>query len=175
MKYADPLAVRCPHCREESRHSPTDLLALGSACPSCGASLDSVGRSMGAELDEWGAFQRWAELLIEVESRLGIPSPGIPDGPLFDTKPSTELTLLDLIGAIGAYAPSEADARRVVLESAENVAGRPVTVDDLGLPILRALGLPHWAATHAEMTAASEQLRQPPIINPPRDQPDQTA
>lgn len=154
--FADPLAVSCPRCDAESRHNSADLLALRSACPACGSPLDEVGRRTGAGLDEASAFGVWAEVLLGVEERLGIPSPGIPDGPVFGTKPHVELTLLDLVGAVAGHAPSEAEARRLVLESAGQVAGRPVSAADIGLPILQALHVPHWAQKHAEPGAAAD-------------------
>jgi hypothetical protein len=148
--FADPLAVKCRRCDAESWHNSADLLALRSVCPACGSPLDEVGKRMGVGLDETSAFGIWAEVLLGVEDRLGIPSPGIPDGDVFGTKPHVELTLLDLVRAVAGHVPPEADASGLVLASAEQVAGRPVLAADMGLPILHALRIPHWAARHAE-------------------------
>jgi len=154
--FADPLAVKCPRCAAESRHNSADLLALRSVCPACGSPLDEVGRRMGVGLDETSAFAIWAEVLLGVEDRLGIPSPGIPDGDVFGTKALVELTLLDLVRAIAGHVPPGAEASGLVLESAEQVAGRPVSAIDMGRPILHALGIPHWSARHAAPGAAAD-------------------
>ena len=152
MKYADPLSVRCPRCAAESRHNSKDLLALTVVCPACGSSLDEVGRRMGAGRDEMSAFGLWAEILLGAEDRLGITNPGIPDGEVFGTKPHRELTLRDLVRTVVGHVPPGADAEetatRLVLESAEEVAGRPVSKADMDRPLLEALGLPRWADRH---------------------------
>jgi hypothetical protein len=154
VMFADPLAVKCPRCAAESRHNSKDLLALAAVCPTCGSPLQGVGRRMGESVDEWGAFVMWAEVFQGVEERLGIPSPGIPDGDVFGTKPPIEMTLLDLVRAVAGHVPPGVEAFRLVLESAGEVAGHPVSPADMGLPILQALRVPHWAARHAEPVAA---------------------
>jgi len=105
---------------------------------------------MGASVDEMSALAMWAEVLLGVEDRLGIPSPGIRDSEVFGTKPHVELTLLDLVRIVAGHVPSGTEASRLVLESAGQVVGRPVSAADLDLPILQALRVPHLAARHAE-------------------------
>ena len=156
VMFANPLSVKCPHCDAESRHNSADLLALRSVCPTCGSPFNEVGKQMGVVLDETSAFAIWAEVLLGVEDRLGILSPGIADGDVFGTKPHIELTLLDLVRAVAGNVPPGVEASGLVLESAVQVAGRPVSVAEMGLPILHALRVPHWATTHAVLGAATD-------------------
>ncbi len=111
---------------------------------------------MGVDLDETSAFAIWAEVLLGVEYRLGILSPGIADGDVFGTKPHIELTLLDLVRAVAGHVPPGVEASGLVLESAVQVAGRPLSAAEMGFPILHALRVPHWAARHAAPGAATD-------------------
>jgi hypothetical protein len=152
MRFADPLTVKCPRCAVESRHNPSDLLALTAICPACGSSLNEVGMRMGASLDEWSAFAIWAEVLLGVEDSLGIATPGISDGEVLGSKPSSELTLRDLArlvsGHVGSGPNSDEMASRLVLEIAEQVAGRQVPPSNMDRRLLQALHVPHWADKH---------------------------
>jgi hypothetical protein len=152
VKFAEPVAVKCPRCAAESRHNSKDLLALTAICPACSLPLDEIGMQMGATVDEASAFVIWAEVLMGVEDRLGIATPGIPDGDALAAKPIPELTLRDLARLVGGYVPPEADpaemASRLVLESAGQVAGREVSPADMDRPLLQALHIPHWADKH---------------------------
>jgi hypothetical protein len=149
MMFLDPHSVNCPRCVAKSQHTLKDLFAFVAVCPACGASLEEIGRRMSAQMDETCAFVTWAEVLMGVEDRLGITTPGIPDGEVFGTKPYVELTLRDLARSVAEHLQPSTDANqtahRLVLESAENVAGRPVMASDFDRPLLRALGIPLWA------------------------------
>jgi hypothetical protein len=120
-------------------------------CWACARQLVEEGRAWGQHFDEGNAFGLWAEVLMEFEDRMGIPYPGIPDGEVFVTKPSRELTLRDLVRTIESHVPSEAETIRWVLESAAKVAKKTVPAADMDLPILQALGWPHWTARDAEL------------------------
>jgi hypothetical protein len=126
------------------------VLTRTAVCWACGRQLVEEGRAWGRHFDETNAFGLWAEVLMEVEDRLSIPYPGIPDGEVFGTKPHAELTLRDLVRTVESHLPLEAETMRWVLESAAQVAGKPVSAEDMDLPILQALGWPHWTAKHAE-------------------------
>lgn len=137
MKFADPLAVKCPRCASESHHNSKELLARMAVCPRCGSPFDEVGKQIGAMVDEASAVFKWAEVLMGVEERLGIPSPGIADGEVFGTEPCVDLTLLDLVRVVAGHTTTMAEATGLVLESVGQVAGRPISAAEMGLPILQ--------------------------------------
>jgi hypothetical protein len=143
------LAVRCGGCSTESRHAAHALLTLTAVCRACGRQLVEEGRAWGRHFDDSNAFALWAEVVMGLEDRLSIPSPSIPDGNVFGTKPHVELTLFDLVRTVAGYVPAGVEADRLVLESAGQIAGRPVSVADMGLPILEALQVSQWAQRHA--------------------------
>jgi hypothetical protein len=150
VKFIEPLAVTCPHCGAKSRHNSKDLLGLTAACPACRSPLDEVGVRMGAAVDAAWVPWHWAAVLIEVEDRLGISAPGIPDGDALGSEPECGWTLRGLVRLVADHAPpgaeTDEEAERVVLESASEYAGRPVSASDLDRPLLEALDVPCYAA-----------------------------
>jgi hypothetical protein len=152
MKFAYPLAVKCSRCAAESQHNSKDLLALQAVCPTCNFKLDDIGKRMGAQIDEMSAFATWVQVLMGVEDRLGIQSPGIPDEEALSKKALPELTLRDLARLVRGCVPpgpdSEDRAERLVLEAAEKVAAKQVAMSEMDRPLLRALRLPRWAEKH---------------------------
>lgn len=80
-----------------------------------------------------------------VEDLLGIPYPGIPDGESFGNKPVQDHTLREIVQTVEAHIHNETEALTKVLESATNLANRPVLAEHLDLPILQAMGVEEWS------------------------------
>ena len=157
MESSHELAVECGGCGTESRHSAYVVLTRTASCPGCGIQLVEEGRALARHFDEANSFAMWAEVLMAVEDRLGIATPGIPDGEMLGTKPLAELTLRDLVRTVEAHVPAGSEATGLVLESAAQVAERAVSASDLDCPLLQALGIPHWADKPAEPGAAPDR------------------
>lgn len=155
--YLDPLPLNCPHCAAHVELRTDDLLDLTARCPACGKSLDSIGRRMGRSGDDWTTFVTWIEVLMEVEELLGIAKPGIPDPPNVNVWANYDITLRDMVAFVVPHVPPGTPPLRTVLQGAQRLAenNHTITEADLALPLLRALGVRHWASRFDEAGSAA--------------------
>jgi hypothetical protein len=148
MRFMDPCPVTCPTCGAASEQPVADLLGLRASCPACDGSLAAIGSRMRETVDEMAAFCTWANILMQVESKLGA---SIDDAEMFteDRHPHqiTRLTLRDLARLVARYLPQtpDADGRavRLVLEA---VGLAPAGTDEgvLDRPLVDSLDPKRW-------------------------------
>src|ERR1044072_7163172 len=72
MKFQDPFQAECPSCGVVGQYSVHSLLKLEARCAGCGATLETVGREMNAQLAQWSTYFDKVETVIRLEKELGV-------------------------------------------------------------------------------------------------------